>query len=138
MAEALIPYIVALSFANGGPLYINAALAPNEGVAGAMIATEFFQGGGTDKPLMGVSIGQLTPEFLRVALRAYEGHLPGDQNVVSLVPAAVEQPDVSQRDEMVVQNPEAFTMGQDYMLRYHQKRRAELEAQRDPPPDPFA
>ena len=43
MAEApkLRPYIVALSFASGGPLYINACLAPNEAVAAGVLTAEF-------------------------------------------------------------------------------------------------
>ena len=92
-APKLIPYIVALSFGDGGPLYINATLAPNEAVAAAGVTTEFFQHGGTDKPLIGVSVGQLMPEFLRMALRACEGTLsPDGQNVVALVPASVPCP----------------------------------------------
>ena len=66
----LYPYIVAISFAEGGPLYINAILACNEALATAAVTAEFFQNAGTSKPLMGVSVAQLVPEFLRTALRA--------------------------------------------------------------------
>ena len=90
MADAprLYPYIVAISFAEGGPLYLNAVLAYNEALASAAVTVEFFQKAGTDKPLMGVSVAQLVPEFLRMALRACEGTLsPDGRNVVALVPA---------------------------------------------------
>ena len=89
----LYPYIVAISFAEGGPLYINAILACNEALATAAVTAEFFQNAGTSKPLMGVSVAQLVPEFLRTALRACEGTLsPDGQNVVALVPASVPCP----------------------------------------------
>ena len=63
-------YIVALKFGDGGPLYVNAMIAPNEVIAASGITAELFQkeGGGTDKQLIGVSVGQLMPEFLRIAL----------------------------------------------------------------------
>ena len=89
----LFPYIVAISFHDGGPLYVNAMIAPNEAVAAACITAEFFQKAGTDKAIMGVSVATLTPEFLRIAIRAYEGQTPGDQNIVSLVPEPQQQPE---------------------------------------------
>ena len=78
----LYPYIVAISFAEGGPVYINAILACNEALATAAVTAEFFQNAGTSKPLMGVSVAQLVPEFLRMALRACEGTLSTDGRTV--------------------------------------------------------
>jgi hypothetical protein len=92
-APKLFPFMVALSFGEGGPLHTNAVLAPNEAVAVVMVAIAFMQAAPTDKPLNGVSVGMLTPEFLRMALRACEGTLaPGGKNVVSLVPAGLYGP----------------------------------------------
>ena len=102
-APKLNAYIVAIAFADGGPLYVNAMIAPHESVAAAGVATEFFQkeGGGTTKPLLGVSVGQLTPEFLRMALQAHERGLdPSKPNVVAL------------RDSLIRAAPDAYEMGQ--------------------------
>ncbi len=112
-APKLNAYIVALAFADGGPLYVNAMLAPNDAIAAAGITTEFFQkeGGGSDKALIGVSVGQLTPEFLRIALRAYEGGLgPGKPNIVSLVsqhPSSIPDEITSRLQEQAPQSQRA-------------------------------
>ncbi len=84
-APKLMAYIVALSFADGGPIHCNAVIAPSEVVAVAQVSISFLQKTPTDKPLSGVAAAQLTPEFLRVALRAYEGGV-GKPNVFSVVP----------------------------------------------------
>ncbi len=84
--EQLNAYVVALSFGPLGALYVNAMIGPNEMFVAASVTAEFFQRIGTDKPLMGVSVAQLAPEFLRIALRAVEGTLsPDGQNIVSMV-----------------------------------------------------
>ena len=89
MADApkLFPYLVALSFGEGGPLYVDATLAPSEVAAATIVSVRFVQASGTKEDVIGVAVGQLTPEFLRMALRAHEGTLdPAKPNIVSLVP----------------------------------------------------
>ena len=89
MADApkVFPYLVALSFGEGGPLYVDATLAPSEVAAATIVSVRFVQASGTKEDVIGVAVGQLTPEFLRMALRAHEGTLdPAKPNIVSLVP----------------------------------------------------
>ncbi len=84
-APKLLPYIVALSFAEGGPLHCNGVLAPTEAAATALVTAAVMREMPTDKQLIGVAVARLTPEFLRVALRAYDGDV-GKPNIVSIVP----------------------------------------------------
>jgi hypothetical protein len=88
----LKPYMVTLSFAEGGPLFLNALLAPTPEAATAMLATIVMREHTVTQPLMGCMAMELTPEFLRAALRAVEGKLPPDGNaqVISLVPAVTQ------------------------------------------------
>ncbi len=84
--QKVFPYLVALSFGEGGPLYVDATLAPSEVAAATIVSVRFVQASGTKEDVIGVAVGQLTPEFLRMALRAHEGTLdPAKPNIVSLV-----------------------------------------------------
>ena len=103
----LAAYTVALSFAEGGPIVSNAVIAPSAIMAVAMVVVDLMQQAPTDKELIGVAVAQITPEFLRMALRAHEGALkPGGENVISMV-RPPDKPD-----------PDAFSFpGADYVNR---------------------
>jgi len=100
----LKPYIVVLSFGEGGPLYANALLAPNAESAMAMFSVMTMREFSPPQLLMGCMTVELQPDFLRAALRAVEGKLPpgGEAQVLSLVPQA--PPQVTQ---MIVDDPHA-------------------------------
>ena len=89
----LKPYIVVLSFGEGGPLYANALLAPNAESAMAMFSVMTMREFSPPQLLVGCMTVELQPDFLRAALRAVEGKLPpgGEAQIVSLVPQAPPQ-----------------------------------------------
>ena len=97
-AMVLKPYVVTLSFADGGPLFLNAVLAPSAEAATALFAIMTMQQHNLQQPLMGCAAMELTPEFLQASLRAVEGKLPpnGEAQVLSLVPGGLRpaEPDV--------------------------------------------
>jgi hypothetical protein len=80
----LQPYMVALSFADGGPLFLNAVIADNPITATAMATADCMRHTDTDKPLMGAVCGQLMPGFIAMAQKVLRGDAPA-ASVVSLV-----------------------------------------------------
>lgn len=86
----LHPYAVALTFADGGPMFVSAVIAPTSEAASAIFTTLVMQANTIPQPLSGCAVTPLNPDFLRAALRAVEGKLPpdGEAQVLSLVPQA--------------------------------------------------
>ena len=98
----LKPYVVTLSFGQGGPLFVNALLAPTPEAATGMLAVIVMREHVPPQPLIGCMAMELTPDFLRLALRAVEGKLPpgGQAEVLSLVqPPAAPQVDQAPQDD---------------------------------------
>ena len=86
--QPLRAYIVALTFGGGGPLFVNALVAPSPEAATALFSVTIMQEHAVQGPLAGVGAIELQPDFMRAALRSIEGKLPPDGNaqVLSLVP----------------------------------------------------
>jgi hypothetical protein len=97
-APKLIPYIVAATFDNGG-LCVTAIFAPAVEVATAIATREFVRSVPEDALLTGICGAQITPEFLRAALRAVEGE-PQAGRVVSLVSSGAPVTAIGQPPEM--------------------------------------
>lgn len=80
------PYLVAVSYAPPGPLFVNAIIAPSREAAVALVVDGFARAQPPQTPLAGIFVDELTVEFLRDALAAAEGRDPAQRGqVVSLV-----------------------------------------------------
>lgn len=83
----MMAYAVSLNFGEGGPLLVNATLAPSPEAAVAIIAVTMMQQHHLTQPLHGVAVVPLAEAWLDLAVRATKGQLPeGGAQILSLVP----------------------------------------------------